>query len=431
VTLEQEASRHRASLAHVVVIAVTGSCGKTTTKDLIARVLAGRYRGSASSGSFNCGTDLARDLLTVSREDEFFVQELAAWGPGTMEPGLDLLRPQIGVVTNLRNDHYSAFHGPRGAQAEKGKLVRRLPPSGTAVLNWDDPLVRELADGTRARVLRFGRSSEAELRAIEVSSRWPDRLSFDLLHRGQRTRVRTRLLGEHLLGSVLAAMAVGLVLDVPLLDAVAAVEAAQPTPRRMSVVTLPDDVTFVRDDFKAPADSLPEVLRFLADADANRTVAVIGRISDYPGRSRPAYSGIARIAVTTADVVLFVGARAVALWGRAESTGDQARLHAAIGLGPGFLAAPMYVLDTVQRAAAFLADILSAGDLVLLKGSGPVDHLERILLDREHAVGCWLTDCRRVISCDDCSLLRPGLIVWPGPLEGHAVDHLGDGVLGG
>jgi UDP-N-acetylmuramoyl-tripeptide--D-alanyl-D-alanine ligase len=410
VDLRDEARLHRARLGGVVVVAVTGSCGKTTTKDLIAAVLASRYRGRKSSGSNNCGTDIASDLLTVQPYDQFFVQELGAWGAGTLDPGIDLVRPDVAVLTNLRNDHYSAFHGPRGAQAEKGKLVTCLPATGTAVLNWDDPYVRELAGKARAGLISVGRHPDADLRAVDVTSRWPAPLSFDAVYGRERVHVRTRLHGEHLVGSALAAVAVGLAFDLTLAQAASALETAAPTPRRMSTVTHPDGVDFVRDDFKAPADSIPEVLDFLRQAAAARKIAVFGRISDFPGRSRRTYTDIARQALATVDTVVFVGDRAAELWGQRQSAAavDQRRLRQQLGLADdqsNGQAGDMYVFATVELASRFLTSYLRAGDLVLLKGSGPTDHLERILLSRQRPVSCWLTGCGRLISCDACDLL--------------------------
>jgi UDP-N-acetylmuramoyl-tripeptide--D-alanyl-D-alanine ligase len=412
-TVWARARRHRTQLGTVVVVAVTGSCGKTTTKDLTARVLSSRYQGAKSTGSNNCGTDLAADLLAVRPDDRFFVQELGAWGPGTLDAGIDLIRPDIAVITNFRNDHYSAFHGPRGAQAEKGKLVACLPSTGTAVLNWDDPYVRELAAKSRARILSVGRSKDAELRAVDVTSSWPARLSFCAVHGSERVPVRTRLLGEHLLGSALAALAVGLSFGLSLDQAAAALAVAVPTPRRMSPVEHPDGVTFIRDDFKAPVDAVPEVLAFMASATARRKVAVFGRLSDYPGRSRRTYTEVARQAVAVLDTVVFVGARAADLWGEQQSSSwdGQRRLWQQIGLTSDALHLPphplgrMYVLASVAVASSFLANQLRAGDLVLLKGSGPADHLERILLSRHQDVSCWLPHCGRLNSCDDCELL--------------------------
>lgn len=390
--LLEAAAAHRERLREVRFIAVTGSCGKTTTKDLAAAVLGSVHSGSKSVGTNNCGADVARYLLAVDPGDAFFVQELGAWGPGTLDAGIALLRPDIAVVTNLRNDHYSAFHGPLGAQAEKGKLVACLPSGGVAVLNWDDPLVRELAGRSAAPVLSFGRHPQARLRAAEVEAAWPEPLSFTVHHDGEQARVRTGLYGEHLLGSALAALAVGLACGVPLERAVTALAAASPTAQRMAPVDC-DGITFIRDDFKAPADSLPEVLAFLRDAAAARKVAVFGRISDFPGRSRPTYTRLAREATAILDTTVFVGQRAAELW-----AGD-ARPQ---GTGRGRLD----VFATVAAAAGFLGGHLRPGDLVLLKGSGPTDHLERVLLSRKRRVACWQAACGRVHACDHCELLE-------------------------
>lgn len=388
----------------VAIIGVTGSCGKTTTKDLIAHALSSRLHGAKSTGSSNCGPDVAADILRIAPTDDFYVQELGAWGPGTLDAGLDLLRPGIGVVTNFRNDHYSAFRGPRGAQAEKGKLIRALPPDGTAVLNWDDPLVRELVGDTRARVVSVGRHRQAAVRADDVASRWPQTLSFRVRCSSMERHVRTRLLGTHLLGSVLCAIGVGIAMGLTLTECVDALETAAPTPRRMSVALHPDGVTFVRDDFKAPADGVPDALRFLRDADVGRRIAVLGRISDYPGRSRAAYSDTARQALAAADLVIFVGDRAADLWGECgpdDPVPDGVRAPSSNGSR-----ARMAVFRTVERAARFIRADLRSGDLVLLKASGTSDHLERIALDRFFPVSCWLEHCGRVVCCDDCDLVR-------------------------
>ena len=180
------AHRHRDQLRDVTVVAVTGSCGKTTTKDLAAAILATRFKGSKNDDTRNCGPDLAATVLAVRPGDDFLVQELGAWGPDTLDEGIRLVRPDIAVVTNLRNDHYSSFRGPRGAQAEKGKVVASLPPNGAAVLNWDDPLVRELSSWTTAQTLYFGRSPDAALRAWDVTSCWPERLSFRVSYGQER-----------------------------------------------------------------------------------------------------------------------------------------------------------------------------------------------------------------------------------------------------
>jgi UDP-N-acetylmuramyl pentapeptide synthase len=401
------------------VVGVTGSCGKTTTKDLITTVLRSRYRGRMSEGSLNCGADLVPSLLNIGLDDQFLVQELGAWGPGTLDAGIDLMRPDVAVVLNLRNDHYSAFHGSGGAQAEKGKLVAALPPGGTAVLNRDDPLVSQLSSYTAATTLTFGQSAQAQLRARDVVARWPEPLSFRVTYRGQRAHVRTQLLAEHLLGSALAALAVGLVFEIPLAEAVDALETARPTFRRLSPAVQHDGVAFIRDDYKAPADSFPEVLAFMRNAEAARKLAVIGRIADFPGRSRPTYTRIAWEAMRALDTVIFVGNRAAELWGAQHSTApvDQWNLRRRLAASGGDIPADssslesdtlgdMLVFETVREADCFLRDYLISGDLVLLKGSGPADHLERVLLSRAGPVACWTVNCGKTHCCDTCASLR-------------------------
>lgn len=411
------AHRHRDQLRDVTFVAVTGSCGKTTTKDLAAAILATRYKGSKNDDTRNCGPDLVATVLAARPDDDFLVQELGAWGPDTLDEGISLVRPDIGVVTNLRNDHYSSFRGPRGAQAEKGKVVARLPPHGAAVLNWDDPLVRELSSWTPARTLSFGRSADAALRAWDVTACWPGRLFFKVSYGHETAQVRTQLVGEHLLGSALAALCVAILFGMTLDEAVAALATAGHTFRRMSPVVHSDGVTFIRDDWKAPLDSLPEVLSFMRTAAAPRKLAVLGRISDIPGRSRQSYERVAFEAMTVLDAVVFVGKRATELWG--EHQGLAAPARAAIfrrtaGTSPAPGSSPstsedeqlgkMFVFSSVYGADAFLQGYLTSGDLVLLKGSGPADHLERLILNREWRVECWLPDCGRVYPCDMCNL---------------------------
>jgi UDP-N-acetylmuramyl pentapeptide synthase len=233
--------------------------------------------------------------------------------------------------------------------------------------------------------------------------------------------VRTRLLAEHVLGSALAALAVGLLFDLTLDEVVAALESAPPTFRRMSPVVHPDGVAFIRDDYKAPADSFPEVLAFMRNAVAARKLAVIGRIADFPGRSRRAYTHIAREAMLALDAVIFVGERAAALWGVHDSTADVDQWNLRRRLTADCehdVADPwharsddlghMLVFETVREADRFLRGYLTSGDLVLLKGSGPADHLERLILGRKEPVACWEVSCGRVHCCDACALLRCG-----------------------
>ena len=176
--------------------------------------------------------------------------------------------------------------------------------------------------------------------------------------------MRTRLVGEQALGSALAALSIGLALGVELEPMIERLEHAEPAPRRMSVHEGPDGVTFIRDDFKAPSDSMADVIHFMAHATARRKVAVVGQISDYPGRSRRTYTEFVDAASSVFDEILLVGERAWQLWG--EQTSDRRPAGKR----------RVSVLATVQRAATWLERELRPDDLVLLKASGVADHLE-------------------------------------------------------
>lgn len=389
---------HRSQLSEVSFVAITGSCGKTTTKDLATGLLAPTLPGSSNPGSGNCGVELVEHLLAVGPHHRFCIQELGAWGPGTLDRGLDLVRPDIGVVLNIRRDHYAAFHGLEHTQAEKGKVVACLPATGTAILNTDDSHVWAMRHRTRARVLGFGSQPEADFRIQEVRGDWPDRLSFTLSFGGEQYRVQTLLIGEHLVGSAAAAIVIAHTLGVTLEEAVGRITSLQPTARRMSPAVTSGGITFVRDDFKAPSDSLGEFLRFLDRAKAQRKVAVIGRISDHPGRSRQVYTAFASAAAKVVDLLVFVGERPVSLWGGPQDSRDlPAELSGA--------RAEVRLFATVRDASRFLHGELRPGDLVALKGSGPSDHLERILLVHQTTVRCWRASCGRTLACDACELL--------------------------
>jgi UDP-N-acetylmuramoyl-tripeptide--D-alanyl-D-alanine ligase len=310
------------------------------------------------------------------------------------------VQPDIGVVLNVRSDHYSGFHGLEHTQAEKAKLITQLPASGTAVLNCDDPLVWAMRERTPARVVGFGLRAEADFRAENVRCAWPDRLSFDLVQGGRRYSVQTNLIGQHVAGSALAALVVATRMGIPIDIAIARLGTLTHTPRRMAPVSLDSGVTFVRDDFKATSDSMPEVLRFLADARASRKIAVVGRISDYPGRSRRVYTAFAKAAAMVVDILVFVGDRPTELWGThcRRSEESLAELRSA--------KARVHVFSTVRDASAYLHEEVRSGDLMLLKGSGPSDHLERIFLQHQKNVRCWRTKCGRTIACDACDLLE-------------------------
>ena len=237
--------RRRADLGHVTFVAITGSCGKTTTRNLAAAIL--QRAGPCQHGATWIPGRLGHVLEQVGPETRFCVCEVGARGPGSLSEPLRLLSPQIGMVTTIGDDHYTAFRTREATALEKGKLVECLPPEGTAILNADDPLVRSMAERTRARVITYGVSEHAGLRGSQISSRWPDHLKFTATHAGSAVRIETRLVGEHWVTSALAAIACRIACGFDLETCAAAVKSIEPAFGRYSVHLRPDGGAYVLD----------------------------------------------------------------------------------------------------------------------------------------------------------------------------------------
>jgi UDP-N-acetylmuramoyl-tripeptide--D-alanyl-D-alanine ligase len=382
---------HRRRLRRTVFVGVTGSAAKTTTKDLIAAVLSTRGAVQKTPANSNFLLELARVVLATRPRHRFSVIEISAHlGPGSLDTPVALVRPKVAVVTNVGTDHFSVFRTREAVAAEKSKLVAALPADGIAVLNADDRRVSAMQPLCRGRVITFGTEPGATLRASDVRSAWPDRLSLTVTYEGHQVPVQTQLCGAHWTGAVLAALATGVALGVPIVESARALSGVLPFKGRMSPVVLPDGVTFIRDDYKASPATVDAAVDFLHSARAPRKLVVLGTLSDYPGDSGRRYVQVARRMREVADVVLLVGPWA--------SSGLRAKRHPDDQTVQAF--------SSIREAANSLAASLRTGDLVLLKGSHRADHLERLILSRTMSVECWLSSCGKVGFCETCSQLR-------------------------
>jgi UDP-N-acetylmuramoyl-tripeptide--D-alanyl-D-alanine ligase len=373
---------YRRLLGRTCFVGVTGSCGKTTTKNLIAATLGSHRRVRASDNFHNGPAEIATTVLSTRPWHRYCVAELGGFAPGILAETTSFFRPDVAVIIRVGSDHRTKFRSLDATAAEKGVLVEALRAGGTAILNADDPRVWAMRERTVGRVVSYGRSESADVRAEDVSSRWPQRLSLTVACEGERISVETRLLGEHWSEAVLAALATATALSIPLGAAARAVQEVPPAECRMSELETPDGVTFVLDTWKAPLWTVEACCRFLESARAARRVLVFGTISDYSGKGGRRYRAIARRALEVADLVLFVG-------DLANSARPGGRVHS---------------FRTAYEASRFLERWLRPGDLVLLKGSQRADHLERLALAHKSEVSCWRHRCGRWENCRDCEL---------------------------
>jgi UDP-N-acetylmuramoyl-tripeptide--D-alanyl-D-alanine ligase len=380
---------HRRRLRNTVFVGVTGSVGKTTAKDLIAGILERHLsKGSKNPGSLNWPEDMVRVVLGTRKSAAYCVVEISGHGPGAMDLPLALVQPTVGVVTSIGSDHFTAFKDREGIAQEKGKLIRSLPPDGIAILNADDPRVLAMQSQFPGRTVTFGLSGDAMMRGDAIQSIWPDRLSLTARWNGESVHVKTQLCGTHWAPTLLAALATGVALGVPLTVAAEAVASVEPFEGRMAPVAI-DGITFIRDDWKAPLSTIEPAFDFMRQANATRKVIVIGTISDYQGDSTRRYVEIGQLALTVADCVVFVGPRASASLRAKRDANDELRAFASL-----------------RDASTYLSGYLKPGDLVLLKGSHKADHMQRLVVALTTAVQCWRSDCGRMQSCDTCDLLQ-------------------------
>ena len=376
----------RRAFTKPLYVAITGSWGKTTTKELIAAVLNTKGPTSKNQGTHNTRREVVRALFRTRRSHFACVMELGIHEPGNLDLPLWIFQPQVGVLTHIKRDHYTAFRTPEAVAVEKGKLAAAVPDEGTVILNADDPLVMAMAARTGARVVTYGLAPAAQVRAEDLRSAWPEPLTGTLVVDGRRLPFRTRLHGTHWIHAILAAVATGKVAGVAPEQALAAIAAVPPVPGRYSPLEV-GGITFLRDDWKAPYDSLPALLQFLEQARAERKILLMGTISDYPGSASPKYRALAREATRFCDKVIFV--RTGALYNLTKGGPDDR----------------IMVFDTLEALNAFLRSYLREGDFVVVKGSA-VDRLERVPLGWATGIRCWLPRCHKIVSCATCRQWR-------------------------
>lgn len=344
------------------VVAITGSYGKTTTKEMLATLLERRYSVCRTPESYNTPMGLCRVVRERLRpQHEVLVVEMGAYGPGEIRQLCRLVRPRIGVITVVGHQHLERFRTPEAIARTKYELVEELPPGGVAVFNQDDPVSRRLADRTRrVRVVRYGLAPEAEVRAEGVSL-GPDGLRFRIAHGGRSAEVHLRLLGRHNVHNFLAAAAVALELGMGLEEIAAAAERVQPVPHRLQL--LPGRVTVIDDAYNANPQGAREALEVLRCLRGGRRVLVTPGLVELGRLEAEENRRLGRLAAACCDQVVLVGPRRTRpiLEGLREG---------------GFPAERIAVVEDLEGARCFLQRFLREGDVVLFENDLPDTYSE-------------------------------------------------------
>ncbi|MYR07418.1 UDP-N-acetylmuramoyl-tripeptide--D-alanyl-D-alanine ligase [Gordonia sp. SID5947] len=332
------------------VVGVTGSVGKTSTKDLLAGVLATTFRTTASEKSFNNELGLPLTLAGAPDDTEAVVVEMGARGVGHIDLLCGIARPTVGIVTRVEGVHLELFGDIESVARAKGELVESLPVDGLAVLNADDDRVAAMADRTDAGVLTFGLSPSADVHASGIALDDQLRASFRLHTPWGETDIRLAARGEHQVPNALAAATAAGWLGVPVEEIPAGLLGAALSGLRMELVTTSAGVTILNDAYNANPTSMSAALRSLAALDARRRIAVLGTMAELGSDSAEQHAAIAKQADDLGIEVIAV---------------DE----------PHYGTVARHVVD-VDGALAELSD-LADGDAVLVKGSR-VAALERV-----------------------------------------------------
>lgn len=345
-------------LPDLTVVGLTGSSGKTTTKDLVAQLLARVGPTVAPPGSFNNELGHPYTVLKADAGTRFLVLEMGARGPGHIRYLAQVAPPRIGIVTNVGTSHIGEFGSVEAIAESKGELPEALPADGLAVLNADDPRVRAMACRTTARTVLVGEAADAEVRAEDVTLDERGRAAYTLVTPQGRAAVRLGISGLHQVGNTLAAAAVALHLGMPFAELpVALGQLALVSSRRMDVFDRTDGVTVIDDSYNANPASASAALRALAAmGDGRRTVAVLGYMAELGDFERAGHEQVGRLAAELGVEKLIVVAD------NAAPIADGARSDTS------WKGESVLVADQPGAVAELMRD-LRPGDVVLVKAS--------------------------------------------------------------
>ena len=353
----------------LTVVAVTGSSGKTSTKDLLAQVLRTAGETVAPVNSLNGEIGVPLTVCRVTPATRFLVAEMGARGVGHLAYLTTIAPPDVAVVLNVGVAHVGEF-GSKGAVAQaKGELVEALPSDGVAVLNADDERVRRMAKRTSARVVTYGFAADADVRAEAVESAGLDGMRFTLVAAGERRDATIPGLGRLAVHNALAAAAVGLAAGLDAGSVVTALGRGWSAPHRGAIVRA-GGVTIVDDAYNASPSSVEAALELLAGLPGRR-IAVLGEMLELGPEHEAGHERVGAVAAAVVDRLIVIGDGAIGIASGARAAGIQS--------------GRIEVVADRAAALAHLLDVLAPGDVVLVKASRGIA-LELLVVDLRAAL---------------------------------------------
>jgi UDP-N-acetylmuramoyl-tripeptide--D-alanyl-D-alanine ligase len=365
----QQAARFWRRKLDLTVVAITGSVGKSTTKELIAEVLGQRYRTLKNPGNLNNEIGLPLSLLRLGRGHQVAVLEMGFYVPGEISFLCDLALPRIGVITNVGTVHAERAGSQEAIAQGKGELVEALPPvpEGIAILNRDDTWVRGMAQRTQARIFYYGLDPAADLWADDIQGLGLDGVRFRLHYRNEILHVRVPMIGRHSVHTVLRAAAVGLVMGLTWDEIITSLRYGH-TQLRLVAVRTANGALLLDDTYNASPESTLAALNLLSELDG-RKVAVLGDMLELGPYEQSGHEMVGKRAAEVADELIAIG--------------DLGRIIASSAIRSGLIESAVHEMADTNAAIEYLKTHLAANDVVLVKGSRGM-RMEQITAALEH-----------------------------------------------
>jgi UDP-N-acetylmuramoyl-tripeptide--D-alanyl-D-alanine ligase len=354
------AANYRASLP-LKVIAITGSNGKTSTKDFVAATLANKFRVTKTEGNFNNHVGLPQTMLAANPDDEIAVWEIGMNHPGEIAALAKLVAPDAAIITNIGNAHIE-FMGSREAIAEeKGALAEAVAPTGTLILNADDAFSEEIAKRTCARVILAG-IENGSVRATEITQHSTGS-EFTILEGAHRCRAQLPVPGIHMVQNAMLAVAAGRAFGLSLEECAIGLASTPLTKARLQIKEI-DGIQFIDDSYNANPDSMKAALRTLVELDTDgRRIAVLGEMGELGAESESGHREVGEAAAALRiDELIAVGAAGAGIARAARKAGLKTSV----------------AVNSANEAAELLEKSAVPGDLILVKGSRTA-RMERVL----------------------------------------------------
>ena len=339
------------------VVALTGSNGKTTTKEMISACLETAFPVLKTRGNFNNLIGLPLTLLNLTEEERVVILEMGMNVPGEIRRLTEIAEPDVGLITNIQKVHLEGMESLERLKEEKGELFRRMKKNGTIIVNRDDPRVIDLASEFSGQRITFGIENPADVTAKEIRLRAAEGTSFTLRIEREEIEITLPLLGRHFVPDALAAVAVASLFGIEMKKAKEALEGFQPSPMRMEIVYLEGGKTLINDAYNANPGSMDLALETLTEMKGKgRAIAVLGDMLELGSHTEEAHQQVGQKAEELSiDLLLTLG--------------EQAPVVAGSAIRHGLPPEKAKVVESHREAISILKEIMREGDWVLVKGS--------------------------------------------------------------